>query len=144
MLNADRFGAVSRNVLPVPIPPNPNLGGLHLQLPFVPGQGDESATVYDFNGLIGRAHAQNVGTGNGVTVFGDADLDLHKARSVPPMAASSRVRSRSSDSISTRTRRVRLKFTITVPVTVELQDTRPASFGPFRCPEMRFNTAAIR
>ncbi|HKU67158.1 MAG TPA: hypothetical protein VJP85_05205 [Candidatus Baltobacteraceae bacterium] len=62
------------SLAPVPIPPNPALGGLNFQIPNVPGLGDEVSTIYDFNGEVGRAIPAGVGTGNGAALFWSGDL----------------------------------------------------------------------
>lgn len=64
--------ARSGSLAPVPIPGNPDLGGIHIQLPAA-GLGDDPSTVYDFNGQVGRAVIDGTGTGNGQALFWEVD-----------------------------------------------------------------------
>ena len=57
---------------PVPIPANPALGGLSLQIPGAAG--DEISLIYDFNGDVGRGLGGGGGTGNGTALFWHADF----------------------------------------------------------------------
>jgi hypothetical protein len=60
---------------PAPLPPNPALGGISIQLPNVPGLGIDPATVYNFRGLVGRSITDGVGVNDdGTEMFWAADL----------------------------------------------------------------------
>src|SRR5213593_24736 len=45
-----RAGSATTSATPTPIPGNPALGGLHINLP---GEGAEPSTIFDFNGFVG-------------------------------------------------------------------------------------------
>jgi hypothetical protein len=54
--HGDRHKAVAD---PRPIPPNPTLGGFHIQ---VPAENSEPSTIFDFTGFVGIAEIGGTGT----------------------------------------------------------------------------------
>jgi hypothetical protein len=54
-----RAGSATTSAAPTPVPPNPALGGLHINLP---GEGNEPSSIFDFNGFVGIAEVGGTGT----------------------------------------------------------------------------------
>ncbi len=67
------LGKPGLDTTPLPLPPNPALGGLSVQIPNAPGAGLDPITIYDFNGDVGRAIIDGAGVGNGSPLFFEVD-----------------------------------------------------------------------
>jgi len=79
-----RAGDATTSAEPRPIPANPNLFGFHINLP---GEGNEPATIFDFNGFTGIAEVGGTGTltlpdGSTQTAFFDVDNRFMKGEFV--------------------------------------------------------------
>lgn len=70
-----RAGSATTSAAPTPVPANPALGGLHVSLP---GEGNEPATIFDFNGFVGITEVGGTGRltmGDGSTQAAFFDVD---------------------------------------------------------------------
>ena len=54
-----RAGGKTTSAAPTPVPPNPALGGLHINLP---GENSEPSAITDLNGFVGIAAVRGAGT----------------------------------------------------------------------------------
>lgn len=54
-----RAGGATTSAEPKPVPANPALGGFHI---FLPGEGNEPSTIFDFNGFVGITEVGGTGT----------------------------------------------------------------------------------
>ena len=105
-----RAGSKTTSARPRPIPGNPALGGLHVNLP---GVNNEPSTIFDFNGHVGIGEIRGTGMatfadGSQQRLFFDVDNRFMKGEFVGLDGACITARSGSPDSISsTRIRRIR-------------------------------------
>ena len=70
-----RAGSATTSAAPTPVPGNPALGGLHINLP---GEGNEPSSIFDFNGFVGITEVGGTGTltmGDGSTQPAFFDVD---------------------------------------------------------------------
>jgi hypothetical protein len=75
MPGVTRAGGMTATAAPKPVPPNPALGGLHINLP---GENSEPSAITDLNGFVGIGAVNGAGTAtlaNGSTqrLFFDVD-----------------------------------------------------------------------
>jgi hypothetical protein len=54
-----RAGGATTSAEPKPVPANPALGGFHV---YLPGEGNEPSTIFDFNGFVGITEVGGTGT----------------------------------------------------------------------------------
>jgi hypothetical protein len=79
-----RAGSATTSATPTPIPGNPALGGLHINLP---GEDAEPSTIFDFNGFAGITEVGGTGTltmpdGSTQAAFFDVDNRFMKGEFV--------------------------------------------------------------